>query len=134
LELVLHSSDSQGTFYCNSRVDIQKQRNKLVATIDNTVAVSPIFQLHTEQTNSTTIRIRIVPNGHIGINRISCHWDNNATYGQAADLIIGGIQMNSLILKRDFQIIPNSIAKVFPKWKYLGSLIIYALLIEIYIQ
>jgi hypothetical protein len=92
LELVLNSKGSQGIFYCNSRVEISKQQHKLVAAIDNPISTSPEFQLINEEHNSTTIRIRILPNGDIGTYRICCHWDNNVTYGQTADLIIGGIK------------------------------------------
>ncbi len=95
LELVLRSTDSQGIFYCNSRVEINKQQNKLVASINDPILTSPTFQLIAEQANSTTIRIRILPNGYIGVNRISCHWDKNVTYGQTVDLIIGGILISA---------------------------------------
>ncbi len=93
LELVLNSTDAQGIIYCNGRVDINKQRNKLTASFDRPISAPPIFQLKTEQVNSTTIRIYILPNGYIGTNRISCYWDNNVTYGQTADLIIGGSEI-----------------------------------------
>jgi hypothetical protein len=85
LELVLRSTDAEGIFYCNGQVDYP-------------ILTSPKFELKTEEMNSTTIRIRIKPNGFIGVNRISCHWNDNLTYGQAADLIIGGIK----IMKRKF--------------------------------
>ncbi|CAF3581864.1 unnamed protein product [Adineta steineri] len=89
LELVLNSTDSQGIFYCNSRVELTKQKNKLTASINHLGANPPTFQFKTEPFNSTTIRIVITPNGYIGTSRISCHWDNNITYGQTVDLIIG---------------------------------------------
>ncbi|CAF4552677.1 unnamed protein product, partial [Rotaria socialis] len=49
----------------------------------------PAFQLQTEQVNSTTIRIHVIPNGYIGVNRINCHWDDKKKYAQVVDLIIG---------------------------------------------
>lgn len=98
LELVLRSTDAEGIFYCNGQIDFKKRRSKLTASIDYPISTSPKFQLKTEEMNSTTIRIRIKPNGFIGVNRISCHWNDNLTYGQAADLIIGGIE----IMKRKF--------------------------------
>ena len=70
LELVLRSTDNEGIFYCNSGVEINKQKGILMATIDNPILVPPSFLLTTEQMNKTTIRIRIKPNGYIGINRI----------------------------------------------------------------
>ncbi|CAF3399557.1 unnamed protein product [Rotaria sp. Silwood1] len=89
VELVIDSTDKERTFYCSSRVNLDKQGNKLMASIDKPVSTSPEFILKHEQANSTAIRIRIIPNGYIGVNRIICHWDNNITYGQIADLIIG---------------------------------------------
>ncbi|CAF3648052.1 unnamed protein product [Rotaria sordida] len=89
VELVLNSTDNERIFYCSSRIEFDKQRDKLVASIDNPVLTSPSFQLKTEQANSTTIRIRIIPNGYIGVNRISCHWNKSITDGQPVDLIIG---------------------------------------------
>jgi hypothetical protein len=94
LELVLRSTDNEGIFYCNSGLEINKQRSQLIATIDNPIVTPPAFLLITQQTNSTTIKIRIKPNGYIGINRISCHWSDNVTDGQPADLIIGGIEIS----------------------------------------
>jgi hypothetical protein len=96
VELVLRSTDNEGIFYCNGGVEINKQKSKLMATIDNLILAPPSFLLTTEQLNSTTIRIRIKPNGYIGINRISCHWSDNLTYGQTADLIIGGMEISYL--------------------------------------
>jgi hypothetical protein len=61
-----------------------------MASIENPILAAPKFLLKTEQMNSTTIRIRIIPNGYIGMNRIICHWENNLTFGQTADLTIGG--------------------------------------------
>ncbi|CAF4111813.1 unnamed protein product [Rotaria sp. Silwood2] len=98
VELVINSKDKERIFYCSSRVELDKQRNKLMASIDKPVSTSPAFEIKTEQANSTTIRIRIIPNGYIGVNRIICHWSNNISNGQAVDLIIGEksglIQMN----------------------------------------
>jgi hypothetical protein len=93
LELVLNSTNTQGVLYCNGRVDINKQRNKLTASFDPRIPTPPAFQLKTEQANSTTIRIYILPNGHIGAGRISCYWDNNISNGQTADLIVGGSEI-----------------------------------------
>ncbi|CAF2960440.1 unnamed protein product [Rotaria sp. Silwood2] len=89
VELVINSKDKERIFYCSSRVELDKQRNKLMASIDKPVSTSPAFEIKTEQANSTTIRIRIIPNGYIGVNRIICHWSNNISNGQAVDLIIG---------------------------------------------
>ena len=90
LELLLRSTDNEGVFDCNSRVQLNKQQSKLTASIENLNMTPPMFLLKTEQTNGTTIRIRVKPNGYIGLNRISCHWKNNQTFGHTADLIIGG--------------------------------------------
>ncbi len=96
--MLLRSTDTEGIFYCHSLIEINKQQNKLTASIEKPILTSPKFLFKTELLNSTTIRIRIIPNGYIGINRINCHWNNNLTYGQTADLIIGGIE----IKKRKF--------------------------------
>jgi len=95
---VLRSTDTEGIFYCNGRVELKKQRSKLMASIENPIPAAPEFLLKTEQMNSTAIRIRIIPNGFIGINRINCHWSDNLPNGQVADLTIGGIE----IKKRKF--------------------------------
>ena len=92
MELVLNSTDKQGIFYCYSQVKKIDQDNKLMASIDDPTATSLKLQLKTEQVNSTVIRIRIIPNGYLGINYVSCYWNNNITYGQTAELIIGGIE------------------------------------------
>ena len=93
LELILRSTDTEGIYYCNSRVELNKQGRKLLASFEKPILTSSKLLLQTQQINSTTIRIRIKPNGYIGVNRISCHWDNNITYGQLGDLIIGGIAL-----------------------------------------
>jgi hypothetical protein len=92
LELILRSTDKQGIFLCNSRTELKKQQNKLTVSIEGPKSTPPKFLLKVDEINSTTIRIRVTPNGYIGVNRISCHWNNNLTYGQTADLIIGGMQ------------------------------------------
>ena len=97
---MLRSTDPEGIFRCESRAEINKQRSKLVATINNPISTSPAFKLITEQTNLTKILIRIIPNGYIGTNRINCHWENNVTYGHSADLIIGGIRSNLFYLDK----------------------------------
>jgi hypothetical protein len=78
-------------------LEINKQKGKLMTTIDYPIIAPPAFLLTTEQTNSTTVRIRIKPNGYIGINRIRCHWSDNATDERPADLIIGGIEITKPI-------------------------------------
>ncbi len=101
--MVLRSNDTLGIYYCTSRVEINKQRNKLMASIDKPILAYPSFRLKTEQINASTIRIRIKPNGYVGINRISCHRNNNLTYGQTADLIIGGMNLRN----KDFNLFLN---------------------------
>ncbi|CAF1369710.1 unnamed protein product [Rotaria sordida] len=88
-EFVFNSTEKQGIFYCSSRIDLNEQNNNLMASINYSVLTSPAFELKTEQVNSTTIRIRIIPNDYIGINRIICHWNNNITYGKPINLTIG---------------------------------------------
>lgn len=100
LELVLRSNGSSGIFYCHSKTE---GRRELTASIDNSAKTSPTFIMKSEQINATTLRIRIQPNGYIGINRINCHWADNQTYPQTADLVIGGMKAetnrsNGLIL------------------------------------
>ena len=92
LELVLRSNGSSGIFYCRSKTEGQRP---LTASIDNSAKTSPTFLMRTEQINSTTLRIRIQPNGYIGINRINCHWIDNHTYPQTADLVIGGMKFEN---------------------------------------
>ncbi|UJR36296.1 hypothetical protein I4U23_029025 [Adineta vaga] len=89
LRLVLHSNDSLGIIYCNSRVQINEQPSRLTASLDEPVKTYPKFEMHTEEHNATTIKILIKPNGFIGGSRIHCHWANNESYGQTAELIIG---------------------------------------------
>jgi len=91
LELVLKSTDNEGLFHCNARVNLQDQKQRLTASIENVNINPPKFNFNVEQINETTIRIRIKPNGYVGVNRISCHWNNNLTFGHTVDLIVGGI-------------------------------------------
>ncbi|CAF4552199.1 unnamed protein product [Rotaria sp. Silwood2] len=74
-------------------IELNKQNNELIASIYNPILTSTEFQLKTEQVNSTTIRIHIIPNGYIGVSRINCHWSTNITYRETVDLYIGGIQI-----------------------------------------
>ncbi|CAF2529323.1 unnamed protein product [Rotaria sp. Silwood2] len=70
-------------------IELNKQNNELIASIYNPILTSTEFQLKTEQVNSTTIRIHIIPNGYIGVSRINCHWSTNITYRETVDLYIG---------------------------------------------
>lgn len=70
-------------------MDIKNQSNKLTVSIDKPMLSSQKLLLRTSKINSTTIRIRVIPNGYVGINTISCYWNNNRTFAQTADLIIG---------------------------------------------
>ncbi|CAM2708447.1 unnamed protein product [Rotaria socialis] len=88
-ELELNSTETEGIFHCSSPVELHKQRAKLTVSIERPIVTPPAFQLQTEQVNSTTIRIHVIPNGYIGVNRINCHWDDKKKYAQVVDLIIG---------------------------------------------
>ncbi|CAF3239766.1 unnamed protein product, partial [Rotaria socialis] len=76
LKLELNSTETEGIFHCSSPVELHKQRAKLTVSIERPIVTPPAFQLQTEQVNSTTIRIHVIPNGYIGVNRINCHWDD----------------------------------------------------------
>ncbi|CAF4346967.1 unnamed protein product [Rotaria socialis] len=89
LKLELNSTETEGIFHCSSPVELHKQRAKLTVSIERPIVTPPAFQLQTEQVNSTTIRIHVIPNGYIGVNRINCHWDDKKKYAQVVDLIIG---------------------------------------------
>ncbi|CAF5051847.1 unnamed protein product, partial [Rotaria magnacalcarata] len=89
-ELELNSTEKERIFHCSSPVELHKQRAKLTVSIEKPIVTPPAFQLQTEQVNSTTIRIHVIPNGYIGVNRIHCHWDDKENYAQVVDLIIGG--------------------------------------------
>ncbi|CAF1647953.1 unnamed protein product [Rotaria magnacalcarata] len=88
-ELELNSTEKERIFHCSSPVELHKQRAKLTVSIEKPIVTPPAFQLQTEQVNSTTIRIHVIPNGYIGVNRIHCHWDDKENYAQVVDLIIG---------------------------------------------
>lgn len=91
--LVVNSTDEEVIIHCSSRIELDKLQNPLIASIDREIKSPPAFRLESEKANATTIRIRIIPNGYIGINQIICHIKNNITFGQPVDLIIGGIEM-----------------------------------------
>lgn len=90
LELVLRSDDVEGNFYCHSHLTNTQERRILTASIEHPVTTMPTFFMKTEQINTTTLRIRIRPNGYIGINQINCYANNNSSHRQIADLIVGG--------------------------------------------
>lgn len=92
LELVLQSNGSNGIFYCHSKT---KERKQLTASIENSAKITPACIMRTEQINATTLRIRIQPNGDIGIHRINCHSTDNRTYPSTADLVIGSMKIKN---------------------------------------
>ena len=89
-ELEFNSTEKERIFHCSSPVELHKQRAKLTVSIEKPIVSPPAFQLQIEQVNSTTIRVHVIPNGYIGVNRIRCHWDDTLLYHHAVDLIIGG--------------------------------------------
>lgn len=62
----------------------------MTISIETPIKSPPNFLLKIEKANSTTIRVRIVPNEYVGINRLFCHWSKKMSEGVAVDLRIGG--------------------------------------------
>ena len=87
----MRSNDVEGSFYCHSQSVNNEEQRQLTASIEHPPTITPTLLMRTEPMNSTTIRIRIQPNGYIGISQISCYWNNSFANRQIADLIIGGM-------------------------------------------
>jgi hypothetical protein len=93
--LTLNLSATEAVFYCNGKVELKNHHKNLTMELEwlNKENSTPsAVQSITEPFNSTTMRIRIFPNGHFGIAKVHCYWAGDQAQGEYADLIIGGNQ------------------------------------------